>query len=215
MMKSFGYIQLRGFVNRPMKQTQIGFHDFAGDTAALNGHPGYISNVHLLPTAENIETVSRLSQRAHMVFLFRHPLASLFSFFYRIANRPREHDTRDMTSLNEDEKWAFLEEIIKDNLNDYTIFYGKWLEIISKNSQLFTTVCYEDFEDDLDEAVSAIVIRIGLDPSQIVFPEKNATTNYQREERPNYADILPSSAFDLYREPIEFFQGLRKFSIGY
>jgi hypothetical protein len=212
-MKSYGYVELRGIVDRPSALSEIGFQDFGGGDASLNGHCGFITNCHLLPTPENIKALAALSKRAHLVFLFRHPLASLFSFYYRLAHKPRLRDDQTIFIKTEDKKREFLLEILNDNYDDYLLFHEGWLKIINKNQNMFTVICYEDFEDNLDEAVETIVKNIGLDPDRIQFVEKNVTTNYQRDERPDYKTAMLPTAFEQYRKPIQLFEAMREFAL--
>ena len=92
LIKSFGYTELRGFRKRSDMIGKDRFSDFGGGLSPLNGFPGFISNVHLFPSAENLQGVGRLIKRAHLIFLFRHPLASLFSYFYRMSYMPKKSD---------------------------------------------------------------------------------------------------------------------------
>jgi hypothetical protein len=54
---------------------------------------------------------------------------------------------------------------------------------------------------------------IGLDSSIIQFAEKNSRTDYQRDVRPGFLDVIPAIAFEQYAEVIENFKEIRKFSI--
>jgi hypothetical protein len=213
LMKSYGYVELRGVLDRPSTISEIGFQDFGGGDESLNGHCGFITNCHLLPTPENIKALAVLSKRAHLIFIFRHPLASLFSFYYRIAHKPRFRDDQTIFIKTEDKKRDFLLEVLNNNYVDYLYFYERWLKIIKTNDKMFTIICYEDFEDNLDEAIETIVKNIGLDPGRIQFVEKNLATNYQRDERPDYQTAMPAAAFEQYQKPIQLFRKMRELAI--
>jgi hypothetical protein len=47
----------------------------------------------------------------------------------------------------------------------------------------------------------------------ILFIEKNSRTNYQRDVRPDFLDVVPTIAFEQYAEVIENFKEIRKFAI--
>jgi hypothetical protein len=213
LIKSFGYTHLRGFTGRSVLMGEVGFNDFRGGLSYLNGFPGFITNCHLFPSAENIQGVARLIKRAHLIFLLRHPLGSLFSYFYRLAYRPRKIDDRNMFHASEDEKILFLNKMLQDNLKEYREFYEGWFKILKNNRDSFSVICYEDYESNLDQAVEVIANTIGLDSSIIQFAEKNSKTNYQRDVRPDFLDVVPSIAFEQYAEVIENFKEIRKFAI--
>jgi hypothetical protein len=213
LIKSFGYTQLRGFTDRPFSLGESSFGDFGGSHAQLNGLPGFITNCHLFPSAENLRGVARLSQRAHLIFLLRHPLGSLFSYFYRLSYKPREKDFVNMVHASEDDKKKFLTKILKVNLEGYSEFYEGWFKILKANRDTFSVICYEDYEEDYEQAVRVICNKIGLDPNAIRFAEKNSKRNYQKDVRPDFLDVVPATAFEQYAKVIENFTKMREFAI--
>jgi len=127
---------------------------------------------------------------------------------------PKKSDNEGMFfHASKDEKKSFLIKILQDNLEAYRQFFEGWLKFLNNYRDNFSVICYEDYENNLDEAVEVISNNIGLDSSIIQFAEKNSRTNYQRDVRPDFLDVIPAIAFEQYTDVIENFKEIRKFSI--